>query len=126
MPYPNYISYKENKIANNHAIEVGVPTTVPYNLLTNSDYNNQAQLRAMIVLNDYNPYGFGQCPNFDFIIPGGPYAGNKLNFIYTNAEVQYNGTPYSSLTGIQKKTVAFWLPYFLRYGMIQYDLNYNI
>lgn len=119
-------AYKESKIANNHAIETGSPNQFPYNRLTNSDYNNQAQLRAMDILNNYNPFGNGPCGDFDFVIPGGGFAGNKLNYSSGGPEVRYNGNPYSSLSGAEKKIVTFWLPYFMRYGMIFYDLQYNI
>lgn len=126
MPYPIYAFYKENKIANNHAIETGRPTVVPYSFLPIRDYNNQAQLRAMTTLNDYNPFGNGACPNYDFIIPGGPKMGKKISFIYGNAEVYYNSNPFSAATSDEKKIISFWLPNFIRAGMLVYDKFYGI
>jgi len=127
MPLPFRLSYKETKIANNHAMETGVPNNAQSAMLPASDYNNQAQLRAAEILNNYFPFSSaGPMPSFDFVIPGGPKAGNLMNFSYSNTEIYYNSVQYSSLSGSDKKVVAFWLPYFMRYGMLQYDLAYNI
>lgn len=126
MPSPQINQYRENLIANNHAITSGIPTNSPYDQLTASNFQSRAQARAMEVLNGYNPFGNGPCPNFNFIIPGGPNMGRVLNYINSNGEILLDGTGYSALSGENKKIVYFWIPNFIRYGMLIYDANYNI
>lgn len=126
MPSPLINRYRENKIANNHSVQTGIPTIAPYDQLPSPNHQYIAQLRAMDVLNNYNPYGSGSCPSFDFKIPGGPYIGNLISFGFGNSEVLYKGTTYSSLSSKEKKIVWFWLPNFVRAVLLNYDENYNI
>ncbi|NBP04470.1 MAG: hypothetical protein EBU90_31180 [Proteobacteria bacterium] len=126
MPSPLIDRYRENKIANNHAVQTGIPTIAPYDQLPSPNHQYQGQLRAMNMLNNYNPFGSGSCPNYDFKIPNGPYMGKLITFGFGNSEVLYNGTAYSGLTGEEKKIVWFWLPNFIRATLLNYDKNYNI
>lgn len=126
MPAPLINKYKENKIANNHAILTGNPSNSPYDQLAAGSFQNRAQQRAMEVLNGYNPFGNGTCPSIDFTIPGGPYSGFKINYIFGNSELSFNGNPYSSLPADEKKIIYFWIPNVIREAIKNYDKTYNI
>jgi hypothetical protein len=99
----------ESQIAEAHTVE-----------LQNKDFR---ALNAYNVLFNYDFNGLGAMPS-----PINWTAPTGLIFRYDNgaAELQYDGTTYSSLTPAQKREFFQYLPKFIVQCMKAYDDAYNL
>jgi hypothetical protein len=83
---------------------------------------NRAQ-NAFTLLNNYDWNGTGAMPSpIDWTAP----TGVVFRFDSSSSELQYAGTPYTSLTPAQKREFFQYLPKFISVCTKAYDDFYNL
>jgi hypothetical protein len=80
-------------------------------------------LSAYNLLFSYDWNGTGPMPNpIEWTAP----SGEPFRFEAGSGELQYNGTPYSSLGPTQKRNFFQYLPKFIKFCLDVYDETYNL